>query len=160
MRRSHLLIHRICEVRNIFLRLFIYLFLENGEGKEKEREISMCGCLLCAPCWGLGPLTQACALAGNQTGYLMVLRPMLNSLSYTSQSRSVYLFSPFWLKYFLKIGVYSQSELNLNLEVHREGTEFYLTQSCYIFFSFIPSPFGLTLHILSICVSLGAFRVR
>ena len=34
----------------IFLRYFIYLFLERGEGKEKER--NMCGCLLCAPYWG------------------------------------------------------------------------------------------------------------
>ena len=33
---------------------FIYLFLERGEGREKERETSMCGCHLCAPYWGPG----------------------------------------------------------------------------------------------------------
>ena len=32
-----------------FLKDFIYLFLERGEGKEKERETSMCGCLSHTP---------------------------------------------------------------------------------------------------------------
>ena len=30
------------------------LLLDRGEGREKGRETSMCGCLSCAP-WGLGP---------------------------------------------------------------------------------------------------------
>ena len=34
---------------------FVYLFLERGEGREKGRETSMCGCLSCAPTWGPGP---------------------------------------------------------------------------------------------------------
>ena len=34
---------------------FIYLFLDRGEGKERGREISMCGCLSYAPYWGSGP---------------------------------------------------------------------------------------------------------
>ena len=36
---------------------FIYLFLERGEGREKEREtnINMCGRLSHAPYWGPGP---------------------------------------------------------------------------------------------------------
>ena len=38
----------------LFFRDFIYLFLERGEGREKEREISMCGCLSCGPHSGLG----------------------------------------------------------------------------------------------------------
>ena len=38
-----------------FLKIFIYLFLKSGEGKEKGREISMCGCLSCAPHWGPSP---------------------------------------------------------------------------------------------------------
>ena len=38
----------------IFFKDFIYLFLERGEGREKERETSMCGCLSHAPCWGPG----------------------------------------------------------------------------------------------------------
>ena len=45
-----------------FFKDFIYLFLERGEGKEKERETSMCGCLSNAPYW---PTTQAYALTGN-----------------------------------------------------------------------------------------------
>ena len=42
-------------VFGIFKKDFIYLFLERGEGREKERDTSMCGCLSCAPCWGLSP---------------------------------------------------------------------------------------------------------
>ena len=38
----------------IFLKsLFIYF--QRGEGKEKERETSMCGCLSSTPYWGSGP---------------------------------------------------------------------------------------------------------
>ena len=33
---------------------FIYLVLERGEGREKGRETSMCGCLSCGPYWGPG----------------------------------------------------------------------------------------------------------
>ena len=45
----------------------------------------MCGCLSPTPYWGPGPETQACALTGNQTGDPLVLRLVLNPLSYTSQ---------------------------------------------------------------------------
>ena len=47
---------------------FIYLFLERGEGKEKERErnINVWLPLMC-PLLGTWPVTQACALTGNQT---------------------------------------------------------------------------------------------
>ena len=38
-----------------FLKDFIYLFLERGEGRERGRETSMCGCLSRAPYWGPGP---------------------------------------------------------------------------------------------------------
>ena len=38
----------------VFFKDFIYLFLERGEGKEKERETSMCGCVSHAPYWGPG----------------------------------------------------------------------------------------------------------
>ena len=41
-------------LKNIFFKDFIYLILERGEGKEKGRETSMCGCLLRAPYWGPG----------------------------------------------------------------------------------------------------------
>ena len=73
-----------------FLRF--YLFLERGEEKEKERErnINVWLSLACAPLmkW---PATQACALAGNQTGDPLVRRPMLNPLSYTSQGLYMFL---------------------------------------------------------------------
>ena len=46
----------------IFLFLFVWGFcflkilfiVDRGEGREKKRETSMCGCLLCAPYWGPG----------------------------------------------------------------------------------------------------------
>ena len=65
----------------------IYLFiLERGKRKEKERErnINVWLPLVC-PQLGTWPATQACALTGNQTGDLLVRRPVLNPLSYTSQ---------------------------------------------------------------------------
>ena len=34
------------------LKILINLFLERGKGREREREISVCGCLLHAPYWG------------------------------------------------------------------------------------------------------------
>ena len=50
-----------------FLKDFIYLFLEKGEGREKEggRETSVCGCLSHAPLLGTRPATQARALPGD-----------------------------------------------------------------------------------------------
>ena len=38
-----------------YLKDFIYLFLERGGGREKERETSMHGCLSHAPYWGPDP---------------------------------------------------------------------------------------------------------
>ena len=38
----------------LFLRIFIYLFIEKGEGREKERETSIGGCLSRTPYWGPG----------------------------------------------------------------------------------------------------------
>ena len=64
---------------------FIYLFLERGEGKEKERETLMCACLSHAPCWGPGPQPRHVPWLGNQTGHPLVCRPVLNPLSHTSQ---------------------------------------------------------------------------
>ena len=40
----------------LFKKDFIYLFLERGEGREKERtETSLCGYLLCTPIGDLAP---------------------------------------------------------------------------------------------------------
>ena len=50
---------------------FIYLFLERGEGKEKERERNIHVWLpLVRPLVGSWPATQACALTGNQPATL------------------------------------------------------------------------------------------
>ena len=71
---------------------FIYFFLERGEGKEKEREGNINVWLpLTCPLLGTCPPTQACALTGNRTCDLLVRRPMLNPLSYTSQGYGVLL---------------------------------------------------------------------
>ena len=65
---------------------FIYLFLERGVGREKEREININVWLpLAYSKLGTWPATWACALAGNPTGDISVCRPALNPLSHTSQ---------------------------------------------------------------------------
>ena len=48
-----------------FKKDFIYLFLERGEGKEKERERNTDWLPLARPQLGTWPTTQACALTGN-----------------------------------------------------------------------------------------------
>ena len=72
----------------------IYLFLNRGEGREKERErnvsllcereTSICFCLSYVPHW-TEPTTQACTLAGNQTGDLRLCGPTPNQLSHAGQ---------------------------------------------------------------------------
>ena len=42
----------------LFAYLFIFkdfIYFQTGEGKERGRETSMCGCLSCAAYWGPGP---------------------------------------------------------------------------------------------------------
>ena len=65
-------------------RLFTYLFLDRGEGREKERNINV-WLPLVRPLLGTWPETQACVLTGNQTGDLLVHQPAPNPLSHTSQ---------------------------------------------------------------------------
>ena len=43
---------RVC--LNFFFKIFIYLFLERGEGRKRGRETSVCCCLLYNPYWGPG----------------------------------------------------------------------------------------------------------
>ena len=69
----------------IIFKGFIHLFLERGEGRKRGTETSMCGCPLTCPLLGTWPTTQACALAGNQTGDTLVRRPVLSTRSHTSQ---------------------------------------------------------------------------
>ena len=69
-----------------FKKDFSYLFLEKGEGREKERERNIHVWLpLMRPLLGTWPATQACALTGNRTGERLVRRPMRHPLSPTSQ---------------------------------------------------------------------------
>ena len=65
-----------------FFKDFINLFLERGEGREKERERNITVWLppMC-PSLGTWPATQACALTGNP----LVCRPTLCPLNYTIQ---------------------------------------------------------------------------
>ena len=62
----------------------IYLILERGEGREKEKERNI---NLWLPLTSLGtwPAIQACALSGNHTCDPLVCRPTLNPLRHTSQ---------------------------------------------------------------------------
>ena len=69
------------KVENIlFLKDFIYLFLDRGEGKEKERERNTNVWLyLCCPYWGAGP----------QPRHVPWLGTKLNPLSHTSPSENI-----------------------------------------------------------------------
>ena len=62
----------------------MYLFLERGEGREKERERNFSVWLpLTHPQLGTWPTTQVCALTGNRTSDPLV-QPGLSPLSHTS----------------------------------------------------------------------------
>ena len=70
----------------LFLKYFIYLFLDKGEGREKEMERNINVWLpFVHPPQGIWPTTQACALTGNRTGDPLVHWLALNPLSHTSQ---------------------------------------------------------------------------
>ena len=72
---------------------FIYLFLDRGERREKERKRNIIVWLpLTHSLLGTWPATQACALTGNRTGDPLVRKPVLNSLSHTSQG-SIHFFN-------------------------------------------------------------------
>ena len=71
----------------LFLKKRFCLFLERGEGKEKERERNINVWLpLEHLLLGTRSTTQACALTGNRTRDPLVRRLLLNPLSHTSQS--------------------------------------------------------------------------
>ena len=71
---------------NLVLKDFIYLFIQRGQGraKERERNINVWLPLMC-PLLGIWPATQACALTGNQTSDHLVCWLALNPLSHTSK---------------------------------------------------------------------------
>ena len=86
-------------IKLLFL-IFICLFLERGQGRERGRETSMCGCLSHAPYLGTWPATQSCALTGNWTSDPLIHRPMLSPLSYTSQGKWQYFIFPYgWVAF-------------------------------------------------------------
>ena len=71
----------------IFLKDFIYLFVERGGRKEKESERNINVWLpLTCPLLGTWPETHAYALAGNQTSDPLICRPALSPLSHTIQA--------------------------------------------------------------------------
>ena len=81
----------------MFLKYFIYLFSERGEGREEERERNINVQLpLTRPLLGTWPATQACALTGNRTSDPLVCRPALNPLSHTSQGKIMFLTASSW----------------------------------------------------------------
>ena len=72
---------------------FIYLFLERGEGREKEekRNINV-WFLLAHPLLRAWPATQPSALTGNGTSNPLVCRLALNPQTHTSQGGPQFLF--------------------------------------------------------------------
>ena len=75
----------------------MYLFLERGERREKERERNIHVWLpLTHAALGTWPATQARALTRNQISNPLVCRLALNPLSHTSQGHSqAFKFGPF-----------------------------------------------------------------
>ena len=72
-----------CQKYNLLKNLFIYLFLEKGERRERNTDWLP----LAYPQPGAWPTTQACALTGNKTSDLLVCRSVLNALSHTIQGQ-------------------------------------------------------------------------
>ena len=86
-----LCIQRSLEFSFSFLKDCIYLFLERGDGRQREGEKNQYVVASRVPQLGTWPATQACALTGNRTGDPLVHKPELNPLSYTSQGSSMVL---------------------------------------------------------------------
>ena len=71
-------------IRAIFLKDFIYLFLERGEVRKKEGERNINVWLpLAHPRLGTWSSTQACALTENGTSIPLICRRTLNPLNHT-----------------------------------------------------------------------------
>ena len=100
----------------------IYLFLERGEGRE--RNINVWLPLKC-PLLGTWPATQACALTGNGT---LLHRPALNPLSHSSQGCFCFLMAQYG-----KCQNSAFSQLFLTEIYHMDFYYFYFS----FFFSFL-----------------------
>ena len=84
----------------MFFKKNIYLFLERGEGREKEQEgntdvrekhllVVSCMYPLPRPPAGSKSATQACALTGNQTSNIFLFGTTPNQLSHTGQDCNI-----------------------------------------------------------------------
>ena len=70
----------------MFFLNILFICLERGKGREKERERNISVWLpFTCPQLGTWPATQACSLTGTRTGYSLVRRLALTPLSHTSQ---------------------------------------------------------------------------
>ena len=67
-----------------FLRLYLFIFREEGREEERKRNSNV-WLLLATPLLGTWPATQACALTGNQTRNPLLHRPAFGLLSHSSQ---------------------------------------------------------------------------
>ena len=77
-----------CSLFNIYFLRF-HLFLDRGEGREKERERCInVWLLLVRPLLRTWPTTQTWALSGNWTSDCLVCRLVLNPLSHTIQGHN------------------------------------------------------------------------
>ena len=78
----------------------------------------------CTPPPGTWPETQACALAGNQTSDPLLYRPLLNPLSYTSQS-ILWSFFKMYILFHIKLKETLKMLLNTKL-VCKNQSDFYI----------------------------------
>ena len=70
----------------------MYLFLDRGERKEKERERNIDMWLPPAyPLPGTQPTTQTCALTGNRTGDSLLYNPLSNTSQGSIVDRYVFI---------------------------------------------------------------------
>ena len=74
----------------LFILLFIYAFLERGEGKEKGRETSMCGCLSCTSYWGPGLQLRHVLWLGTEPATLWFRGQ--HSIHWATPARALFLF--------------------------------------------------------------------
>ena len=74
---------------SFFFFKILFIFLDRGEGMEKEREGNIHLWLpLAHPQPGIWPATHACTLPGNRTNDPLIRRLVLSPLSHTSQGYS------------------------------------------------------------------------
>ena len=71
---------------SIFFRFHLFIFRQRGREEDREREKHQCVVASRVTPTGYWPKTQACALTGDPTSDPLVCKPVLNSLSHTSQT--------------------------------------------------------------------------